>query len=88
MVRVAVAAVRAKGYDGVRPEVHDDVRHFIYESGKIGVGQSAVEVVQTADLRNTEPLAGEAQFSLADGANAAPSAYRRVADLARLPSRR
>ena len=76
VVRVAVAAVRAKGYDGVRPEVHDDVRHFIYESGKIGVGQSAVEVVQTADLRNTEPLAGEAQFSLADGANAAPSAYR------------
>ena len=71
----------------VRLELHDDVRHFVYQSRKVGICQSAVEVVQAADLRNTEAPTGETKFALPDGTNVASGTYSCVADLARLASR-
>ena len=62
--RYAVAVVRAERDDDIRPELADDLGHLLHQGRQPGVGEGAVDVVQAADLRDAEALAGQAQLGL------------------------
>ena len=71
-----------------RPKLADDLGNLIHQGRELGVGERAVDIVQTAHLGDAEGLAGQAQLGLPDRGDGPPVTDGSVADLACLAAGR